>query len=362
MAPIDAANLTSRPAMRFAGRVLTDLASGASMDSVLHRRRVPADTQAAVNSIVQAHLAGWFPVPSGRDLTYSKAQFNRLTEHTSAAPWVVSVQSKAQVFEAWRSRHTPLGGYAFAVEQLPDLRHAAQAAGTRLPRLPIDHRAGQITLELWVQILQDTYSTVAGIEAQITALQVDWMWDPGGDLQAQISRLQAHGCIHLLPAYVSTTRNRRLDRFERQLLDDVRYRGRSVEYYKHQHAVHTQALAEEARDHWTTVYAQVCQLADALDEARSFKLGPLNRHLTQASSGRFRVRRSEANSEELVADLSSAFSLGAGLRLHTPFGLAMYCQALADAIPRDDPSFDAFYGASTRALERVRSLVAEGGE
>lgn len=362
MAPIDAVNLTSRPAMRFTGRVLTDLASGASMDSVLHRRRVPPDTQAAVSAIIQAHLAGWFPVPAGRDLTYSKSQFNRLTEHTSAAPWVLSAKSKAQMFEAWRSRHTPLGGYAYAVEQLPDLLHAAQAAGTRLPRLPIDHRAGEITLELWVQILQDTYNTVAAIDAQITALQVEWMWNPDGDLQAQVRRLQVHGCIHLLPAFVSTTRNRRLDRFERQLLDDVRYRGRSVEYYKHQLTAHTQALAEEARDHWSKVYDQVYQLADALDEARSFKIGPLNRYLRQVSSGRFRIRRSLASSQAMVADLSNAFSLGAGLRLDTPFELAMYCQALADAIPKDDPSFDAFYGASERALKRVRSLLAEAGD
>lgn len=354
-------NLTNKKAMRYAARVLSDLADGAPMENVLCHRRVPVDARAAVREITQAHQAGWFPVPAGRDLTYSKAQFSRLTDHTSAAPWVVAVQVEAQAFEAWRARHIPQGGYSYAVERLPNLFHAAQAAGTRLPRLPIDHRAGAITLDLWVQVLQDTYNVAAGITSQIRALQVDWMWKPDGDLQAQTNRLQEHGCLHLLPAYVSTTRNRRLDRFERQLLDEVRYRGRSIKDYKGRLNAHTQALNQEARDHWIKVYGQIAQLADALDEARSYKQGPLNKHLNQVSAGRFRIHRSGVNSEALVADLSGVFSLGAGLRIGSPFELAMYCQALADEIPEADPSFEAFYGASTRALERVRLLVSEGG-
>lgn len=348
--------LTNRAAMRYAKRVGRDCATGMPLEKSLITRAVPSDLWEDLAVIMQAVDAGWFAVPAGPDLTYSKTQHAALSQLSSRTPWLQTLHTEAVIFEAARASSSLPQGKGFGVLSLPDFQADALGARTRLARLPHEHVAGAITLELWVQVLLDTQSVAQHLSSQMECLRPAWMWSPCHPLADQVERLKAHDCLHLLIPYVSCTRNRPLDPFERQLLKDVQYRGLPTEEYERRMHAERQRREEAERVHWQEAFALVRSLAAIFDGVTSYHHGTLTRRLKQESNGAFRLQRSGFTKDGLVVEVRPNFCVGQNAKLASGFMLVNYCQALADEIESAAPSFPAYLDACERACARVQDL------
>ncbi|MBM5458763.1 hypothetical protein H8F21_14440 [Pseudomonas sp. P66] len=348
--------LTNRVAMRYARRVCNDREAGMPLELALTSRAVPEGLWEDMRAITAAVDAGWFAVPAGPGLTYSKTQHGALTLLSSRAPWLNALHAEATAFESMRQATGIPLVKGFGVISLPDFQADAVAAGTRLARLPREHAAGEITLELWVQVLLDTQAIAQHIRTQMECLSPAWMWDPLHPLPVQIERLRDHGCLHLLLAYVSNTRDRYLDTFERKLLGDVQYRGLAPAEYERRWAAELQRRADVDRSHWQETYALIRRLAGIMDGVASYHQATLTRRLKQESNGAFRLQRSELTRDGLVVEVRPNFCVGQNQKLETGFMLVNYCQALADETESAALSFPAYLDACDRASSRIRDL------
>lgn len=356
MEKICTSSLTNRAAMRFARRILRDIESGMTLDQALSSRDVPSSLTGDLRAIMDAITAGWFAIPQGPDLTYSRQQHGRLSSLSSQAPWLVELLDEARTFEAVRSMRGPAGGKAFGVRSLPNFLADAQGAGTRLARLPREHTANEITLDLWVQILVDTQSVAIDIRRHMECLGPSWMWNPSHQLSEQIERLKSFNCLHLLVPYLSTTRNRSVDTFELKLLKDVQYRGlETCEYLRRLDVEHQRRIDEEHLG-WLERFALIRRLASILEGVTSYHHGTLTRRLKQESKGSFRLQRSEMGEGGLVVEVQSQYWVGQAANLETGFQLVNYCLALADEIEQCAPVFTDYLSACARAHERIKNL------
>lgn len=353
--------LTNTGALRHARGIETDISNGMSLLNALQTRKVPNDLVEHVQAILSAINEGWFVNPRGPRLTYSKTQHASMHRVASRAPWLIEIQSEASEFESYRLKFMPERGYSFGVRPLPNLAIEATNISNRLSRLPLEHVAGEITVALWLQIMKDTQARARQINDQIECLSQEWMWDRTHQLCDQVDRLRQFDCMHLLHEYVSTTRNRHLDRFEAKLLDDVRYRHLPVDLYESRLTAERQRQADEARAGWALNYSLIGQLAAILDGVTSYHRGTLARRLTQESKGQFRLQRSTMNSNGLVIELRHQYEIGHGT-CSTPFRLVNYCLALADEVRTAEPSFEAFLYACDRAYDRIKDLEEPTGE
>lgn len=351
------AALINRTAMPFARRVARDMRKGANLDDAIAARRVPAALMVDVRSIMSAVQAGWFELPAGPELTFSKTQHGRLTTLSSRAPWLVELVAEAAAFEAMRALRGHYRARAFGAKALPNFHASATAAMTRLCRLPREHVAGEITLELWVQILSDTKSVAQYIRVQMDCLRPAWMWDSVYSLPEQIERLREHDCMHLLLDYVSATRNRYIDTFERKLLEDVRYRGMKPSEYVKRWGAEEMRRIEEQHTHWAEVYGLIGRLAAVLDGVTTYHHGTLTKRLRKESNGAFRLQRSHLNNDGLVVEVRHNYWVGQSANLQTGFELVNYCLALADEIDQEPPTFSGYLSACDRARTRVACLV-----
>lgn len=351
------AALTNRGAMPFARKVARDMRQGASLDDAIASRSVPAGVLVDVRLIMFAVQAGWFEVPAGPDLTFSKAQHSRLTALSSRAPWLGELVDEAAAFEAMRADRAHGRARAFGAKALSNFHSSATAAMTRLSRLPRDHVAGEITLELWVQILLDTQSVAKYIRAQMDCFRPAWMWESAYSLTEQIERLREHDCMHLLLDYVSATRNRYIDSFERKLLEDVQYRGMNPSEYEQCWAAEEMRRVNEQQAHWKEVFGLVRRLAAVLDGVKTYHQGTLTKRLRKESNGAFRLQRSDLDREALVVEVKLNYCVGQSANLQTGFELVNYCLALADEIEVEPPTFSGYLSACDRAKARVANLV-----
>jgi hypothetical protein len=357
MHSIDVDALTNASALRIARGVEIDRTKGLSLLEAFQRREVPDNLVRSVQAITQAVAGGWFEIPRGPGMTFSKTQHASLTSLAARAPWLIEIQSEATTFEAYRSKFTPERGYSFGVRPMPNIANEAKNISNRLCRLPIDHITGEITVDLWVQILNDTQARVRQIRALIECLSQEWMWEATHALDTQIARLRQFDCTHILHEYVSTTRNRHLDRFESKLLDDVKHRGLAVEQYEARVSAERQRQDDEARSGWMSNYKLIGQLAAILDGVSSYHQGTLSRRIKRESGGQFRLQRSSLNSEALSIELRYQYEVGQSFKFDTPFKLVNYCLALADEIQVAEPVFEDYLSACDRAYERIKDLT-----
>lgn len=351
------AALTNHGAMPFARRIVRDMHQGATLDNAMASRNVPAALTVDVRLIMSAVQAGWFEVPTGPDMTFSKTQHSRLTALSSRTPWLGALVAEAEAFEAMRSARGHHRARAFGAKTLPNFHSSATAAMTRLSRLPRDHVAGEITLDLWVQILLDTQSVAESIRAQMDCLRPAWMWESAYSLPEQIERLRQYDCMHLLLDYVSATRNRYIDTFERRLLEDVHYRGMKPSDYVQRLAAEEQRRVEEQQAHWKDVFRLVRRLASALDGVTTYHQGSLTKRLKAESNGAFRLQRSDLVQDGLVVEVKPNYWVGQSANLLTGFELVNYCLALADEIEKEPPTFSGYLSACDRARTRLTSMV-----
>src|SRR5690606_20535682 len=98
------------------------------------------------------------------------------------------------------------------------------------------------------------------------------------------ARLRSMDCLYLLKAYVSSTRNRRLDTYESALLDDVQYRGLGVDQYEA--SLRAEALRRdgEAEASWRLNYQLIRRAASILDEISTYHHGTISRRIKAASN------------------------------------------------------------------------------
>ncbi|KPC02054.1 hypothetical protein QO021_30145 (plasmid) [Pseudomonas amygdali pv. lachrymans] len=351
------AALTNRCAMPFARRVARDMRQGAALDDAMTYRSVPRALMDDVRLIMSAVQTGWFEVPTGPDLTFSKTQHGRLTVLSSRVPWLCELVTEAAAFETMRRVGGHYRARAFGAKTLPNFHTSATSAMTRLSRLPRDHVAGEITLELWVQILLDTQSVAQYIKVQMDCLRPVWMWDSAYSLSEQVERLREHGCMHLLLDYVSATRNRHIDTFERKLLEDVHYRGLKLSEYEHRWAAEQLRRVEEQQAHWKEVFGLVGRLATVLDGMKTYNHSALTKRLRKESNGAFQLQRSDLNRDSLVVEVRYNYWVGQSANLQTGFELVNYCLALADEIEKECPTFSGYLSACDRAKTRMACLV-----
>lgn len=357
MLDIDTAALTNPDALRYARNVVRDVDSGISLEASLTRRAVPDSLIGPVTLITEAHTAGWFPLPAGRGLSYSRTQFGTLRQHSANAPWWRTLITSAERFEQRRSRLQPRDR-SFGVVALPNWLAEARNAHQRLSRLPLEHVTGGITVALWLQALRDTQLTALRIEREMECLTPEWMWDPSHSLTEQIDRLRAMDCTYLLRAYVSTTRNRRLDAFERKLLADVQHRGLPPAAYEQAlRDDHHRRLAE-AEASWRLNYELIHKLASILENVTTYNQGALTRQLRAKSNGAFRILRNGLDGD-LSIELRHQYEVGGGQRLCSTFMLVNYCLALSDAIEGQPPTFTGYLHACEAAGAQVRSIYEE---
>ncbi|SBW84638.1 hypothetical protein PVE_R2G0612 [Pseudomonas veronii 1YdBTEX2] len=351
------AALTNRDAMRFARRVARDLRQGATLDDAMASRSVPTALIGDVLLITSAVQAGWFEVPMGPNLTFSKTQHGRLTALSSRAPWLRDLVAEAASFEAMLAGRGEHRARAFGAKALPNFHTTATAAMTRLPRLPRDHVAGEITLKLWVQILCDTQSAAQTIKAQMDCLRPAWMWESTYSLPEQIERLREHDCMDLLLDFVSATRNRYIDTFERKLLEDVHYRGMNPTEYEQRWAGEQLRRVEEQQAHWHEVFGLIGRLAAVLEGVTSYHQASLTKRLRKESKGAFQLQRSDLNRDGLIVQVKHNYWVGQSSNLQTGFELVNYCLALADEIVGETPTFSGYLSACDRARSRVACMV-----
>lgn len=350
--------LTNESALLYARRVDLDTKNGFDLSDAIQRRAVPADLVDHVRYIAGAIASGWFEVPRGPDLTFSKAQHAKMRQLASRAPWLDEIHSEALAFEDFRFNFIPRRGISFGVKSIPDIASEAFAIRNRLSRLPLEHETGEITVPLWIQVLSDTQERAIQVRAQIECLSSEWMWDQAHSLGEQVARLRQFGCIHLLAEYISTTRNRNIDRFEMRLLDDVRYRNLPVSEYESRLAAERQRQIDEARAVWELNFKLIRQLASILDGASSFHQGTLSRRLKQESNGQFRLQRSTLYANALTIEIRYQYEVGNTFRFATPFLLVNFCLALADEIETVEPEFEDYLRACERAYARIKDMEA----
>ncbi|MGE8063939.1 hypothetical protein [Pseudomonas sp. NPDC089569] len=355
MQAINSAALTNIAALIHARTVNLDIKAGLDFCESVHRRQVPGEYVSQVDEIIKAIAAGWFEIPRGVDLTFSKDQYGRLRQMASRAPWVIEIQSEALAFEEFRFNFRPKGGKSFGVKSIPDMAEEAAVVGNRLSRLPLEHAAGEITVELWLQILQDTQARAQQIRLQIECLSLEWMWNPHFTLTQQVARLRQFDCMHLLAEYISETRNRHLDRFEGKLLDTVKHRNLPVTEYEMQLAIELKRRHDEARATWLKNFALIKRLAAILDGVTTYHHATLSRRLKQESKGEFRLQRSPMNGA-LAIEIRYQYEVGHTYKFETPFLLVNYCLALADELEGVEPEFERYLEASDRAHARVKDL------
>ncbi|MGF6282253.1 hypothetical protein ABH908_000262 [Pseudomonas frederiksbergensis] len=347
--------LTNSAALIHARKVDLDTKAGMDFCESVRRRQVPDEFVSQVFEIIQAIAAGWFEIPRGVDLTFSKDQHGRLRQMASRAPWLIEIQSEARAFEEFRLKFKPEGGKSFGVKPIPDVADEACSVSNRLSRLPLEHAAGEVTVDLWTQILKDTQARAQQIRFQIECLSLDWMWNPRYPLQQQIDRLRQFECMHLLAEYISGTRNRHLDRFEVRLLDAVRHRHLPVTEYEARLATEHQRRNDEARASWVTNFELIRRLAAILDGVTTYHQATVSRRLKQESNGQFRLQRSPMNGA-LAIEIRYQYEVGHTYKFETPFLLVNYCLALADEIEGVEPEFERYLEACDRAYARIRNL------
>lgn len=355
MQTINEAALTNRAAMAFARKMQTNLRAGDSIAIAMSKRCVPDELSADVREIISAVTQGWFLIPNGMDDSYSASQFCPLHTLLANALWVQHLEADAVSFEAARAKHAPDGGRGFGVECIPSFIDEARAVANRMARMPIEHRPGEITLLLWVQILKDSQAKAIWIRKRMECLRPKWMWDPAEALEVQVKRLQEYGCADLIRPFISTTRNRWIDRFEARLLDKVR-RGMSVEAYERQLATEHTRRTDEAREHWMTNYQLITQAAHIFDGLASFSQGAVTRRLRAVSGGAFKLLKTTSIKQPLALVLKHNFEISqAGV--DTPFLMMNFVMALCDALDGADATIYAYIDACGTALERVKAMT-----
>jgi hypothetical protein len=348
--------LTTESALLYARRVDLDTKNGFDLNDAIQRRAVPVELVDHVRYIAAAIASGWFEVPRGLDLTFSKAQHAKMRHLAAQAPWLDEIHSEALAFEEFRLGFTPRRGISFGVKSIPNLASEAFAIRNRLSRLPLEHETGEITVWLWVQVLSDTQERAKQVRAQIECLSSEWMWDQAHSLAEQVAHLRRFGCIHLLAEYVSTTRNRNIDRFEMRLLDEVRYRNLPVAEYESRLMTERQRQIDEARAGWGLNFKLIRHLASILDGASSFHQGTLSRRLKQESNGLFRLQRSALYADALSIEIRYQYEVGNSFKFASPFLLVNYCLALADEIETAEPVFEDYLRACERAYARIKDM------
>ncbi|MGP0171201.1 hypothetical protein ACSVIJ_04885 [Pseudomonas sp. NCHU5208] len=353
---IDVSALGNMDAMPYARRVARDLGAGMPIANSLAKRKVPTDLALAVRCILSAVSEGWFILPDGRDLTYSKRQFGLLWRCAERSPWLRSVVTRARDFEtAIQPLRAPYPG--FGVERLPNWLVLASNACHRLQRLPIEHQAGAVTVALFIQCLRDSQSYAELLLTEMECFAPAWMWDESHSLADQVSRLSQMGCLHHLTAYVSTSRNRSLTSFERRLLDQVKYRSLAIESYLSQVNAEEERKRREAEESWLLNYSLIRRLAAILDEATSYHHGTLTRRLRGESNGAFRLIRSMNG--EMTVEVRHQYEVGRGMGYQTPFQLVNFCLALADELETAQPTFSAYLDACDKACRRIKNAECE---
>ncbi|MBA1265822.1 hypothetical protein [Stutzerimonas stutzeri] len=163
--------------------------------------------------------------------------------------------------------------------------------------------------------------------------------------------------MHLLLDYVSATRNRYIDSFERKLLEDVQYRGMNPSEYEQCWAAEEMRRVNEQQAHWKEVFGLVRRLAAVLDGVKTYHQGTLTKRLRKESNGAFRLQRSDLDREALVVEVKLNYCVGQSANLQTGFELVNYCLALADEIEVEPPTFSGYLSACDRAKARVANLV-----
>lgn len=357
MLEIDTAALTNREALRYARNVARDLSAGMSLDAALAHRAVPESLRNAVGLIIEANNAGWFPLPAGKGLTYSLRQFGTLRHYSAKAPWLHALIETAERFEGRREQLQPVDR-AFGVVALPNWLTEARNAHLRLSRLPLEHVAGGITVELWLRVLQDTQQAALRMRQEMECLSPEWMWDASHSLSEQIARIFSMDCAYLLKAYVSTTRNRHLDHFEAKLLEQIQYHGLSVTIYEQKLREERARRHAEAESSWRLNYQLIHRLASILENITTYHHGTVSRRLKAESNGAFRIVRHGLDGDFAV-EIRHQYEIGRGQRLISPFMLVNYCLALSDAIEGQPPTFSAYLDACAAASARVQSIYAD---
>lgn len=353
---IDAMALGNMEAMPYARRVAIDFAAGIPIACAIVARKVPTELAEHVTAILEAVDEGWFMIPDGPDLTYSKRQFGMMSRCAERSPWLRSVIKQARVFErAVAPFKTTTPG--FGVDRLPNWLTLATNACHRLQRLPLEHQARTVTVALFLQCLQDSQSYAELLQREMECFTPEWMWDATHPLTEQVQRISKMGCMHYLKPYVSMTRNRYLSSFERRLLQDVQYHGLSIEDYQSRVQAEENRLAREAEASWVLNFSLIRRLASILDGATSYHHGTLTRRLRAESNGAFKLIRS--TSGEMTLEIRHQYELGRGKGYSTPFQLVNYCLALADEVEKATPTFTDYLDACDRASQRLKQAECE---
>ena len=349
-------SLSNLDAMPYARRVARDISTGASLASSITARKVPAALAGDVAVIMEAVTNGWFMIPDGSALTYSKRQFGMMSRCAERSPWLRSVVDQARAFE---QAVAPLrvSSHRFGVEKLPNWLTLASNACHRLHRLPIEHQARTITVALFLQCLQDSQSYADLLRREMECFSPAWMWDATYALTEQVQRISCMGCMHYLKAYVSTTRNRSLTTFERRLLQDVQYNRLPIATYQAQLQAEEQRLTREAEASWAINFSLIRRLASILDGATSYHHGTLTRKLRSESNGAFKLIRSPGG--ELTVEIRHQYEIARGKGYETPFQLVNYCLALADELEEVPPTFTDYLDACDRACRRLERAESD---
>jgi hypothetical protein len=163
--------------------------------------------------------------------------------------------------------------------------------------------------------------------------------------------------MHLLLDYVSATRNRYIDTFERKLLEDVHYRGLKLSEYEHRWAAEQLRRVEEQQAHWKEVFGLVRRLAAVLDGVKTYNQSALTKRLRKESNGAFQLQRSDLNRNSLAVEVKHNYWVGQSANLQTGFELVNYCLALADEIEKESPTFSGYLSACDRTKTRMACLV-----
>ena len=314
-----------------------------------------------VSDVLKAVDAGWFALPEGRNLCYTRRQYQGLSTAISGAPWVRKAQETAATWQALLGRVDPhnsrlMIGYH---GRLPNIAAWAQSLPYSGPRRPIQFVAGQFQAKDWLDWVQDSVDRAETISRITDALTPPFMLDANGDAENQVRRLRTYGLIHLLPEYLYSVRGRWLSKEEQNWLWDVRSNRLSITGFYERIAARDNAAEEQNREHWRGMYQTLRALAGVIENLTTYHHPAVSRKL-RASFGRKAsiMRVSNGCTSELIIECESHLQVGRGCGISDVFVLCNFVSALADEIEKAPPNIFGYHDSSHSAFERIKPLMS----
>lgn len=313
----------------------------------------------AGRNIANAVRAGWFLLPAGRNGAYSKAQYFPIFRLLEATPWhkelVASGDLAAQAIKlkVGETRYQSLWSHPQGLRS-PTL--LAKGHSHRNPRMPFEWKAGEITVDLLVLILRDSFTLSTVIRRTIEFMTCTEALTHGTSIAQQIDDSIAYGQAYSIKELLQSTRRMFLDTEASRALSLIVAKGHPGEAFE-SFLTERQARAEDSyREAWKDVYGRIHFVARVFEHmsTTSEHLGTVNRRLKTGAGPAFKMLADETSTgDKLTLSLGGNYTAGRHVHIQTHWEFRNWVMALSEILTTTTPSFEAYMAAEAHAKARI---------